>query len=185
MLNLSDDDVVLEVGSGLGYLSALCALRLGSQNVRTYEANPELIAVIARNHALNGVAPEVVNAMLSEVAGTTRFFPSENFFSSSGLAEGSGSRSIQVPTLSARDEFRDFRPTFVLMDIEGGEALLVPHIDWTGVNKLAIELHPDVLSARAIDDVLNHLRDAGLREHPLLSSHRKRFFSRQVGRGRI
>ena len=71
---LSPDDVVLEVGSGLGYLSTICALRLGSERVHTYEADPGLIPRIRRHHALNGVAPEVHNAMLAGSTGSASFF---------------------------------------------------------------------------------------------------------------
>ena len=46
---LAPDDVVLEVGAGLGYLSTICALRLGSERVHTYEADPALIPRIRRH----------------------------------------------------------------------------------------------------------------------------------------
>src|SRR5207237_906870 len=39
---LSPADVVLEVGAGLGLVSAYCAKRLGSSRVFAYEANPDL-----------------------------------------------------------------------------------------------------------------------------------------------
>lgn len=176
ILALAREDVVLEVGAGIGYLSALCALRLGSEKVHTYEANPKLIPVIARNHRLNGVTPCVFNAMLAGQTGTTRFFPAENFFSSTGVVTDSALPGIDVPTLSVREEFARIRPTFVLMDIEGGESSLVPLIDWTGVRKLAIELHPHLLGAAGMKQVLSQLESAGFSEHRFLSSHRKRFF---------
>ncbi len=178
ILTLTPDDVVLEVGSGIGYLSALCALRLGSGRVHTYEANPDLIPVIVRNHSLNGVSPSVSNAMLADQTGVTRFFPAENFFSSTGVETSSAPPGIQVATLSVREELARIRPTFVLMDIEGGESSLVPLIDWTGVRKLAIELHPHLLGEAGVNRVLGQLASAGFREHRMLSSHRKRFFSK-------
>jgi FkbM family methyltransferase len=180
VLNLSPDDVVLEVGAGIGYLSTLCALRLGSERVHTYEADPSLIAVIRRQHALNHVAPQVHNAMLAEGSGTASFFVSANFFSSSATAphaaEQAGTPRLEVPTLDARVEFARIRPTFVLMDIEGGEAALVPIVDWSSVRKLAIELHPHILGASGMKAVLEQLQAAGFHESRLLSSNRKRFF---------
>src|SRR5947209_17291094 len=43
---LSPGDVVLEVGAGIGLVSAYCAKRLGSSRVFAYEANPDLEACI-------------------------------------------------------------------------------------------------------------------------------------------
>src|SRR6266581_6595732 len=54
---LSPDDVVLEVGAGLGLVSAYCAKRLGSSRVFAYEANPDLEACIRETFSLNEVQP--------------------------------------------------------------------------------------------------------------------------------
>src|SRR2546425_11253511 len=50
---LSPGDVVLEVGAGLGLVSAYCAKRLGSSRVFAYEANPDLEACIRETYSLN------------------------------------------------------------------------------------------------------------------------------------
>ena len=175
---LSADDVVLEVGSGLGYLSTICALRLGSERVHTYEADPALIPGIRRHHARNGVAPAVHNAMLAGSTGSAPFFVAEHFFSSSASAPHPETPGLEVPTLDVRAEFARLRPTFVLMDIEGGEGDLVPLIDWSGVRKLAIELHPELLGPEGMKAILATLATAGFRESALLSGKRKRYFSK-------
>jgi Met-10+ like-protein len=54
---LSPSDVVLEVGAGLGVVSAFCAKRLGSSRVFAFEANPDLEPRIRETYALNGVEP--------------------------------------------------------------------------------------------------------------------------------
>jgi FkbM family methyltransferase len=179
---LSPDDVVLEVGSGLGYLSTICALRLGSERVHTYEADPALIPGIRRHHTLNGVAPELHNAMLAGSTGSASFFVAAHFFSSSATAPHPESPGLDVPTLDVRAEFARLRPTFVLMDIEGGEGDLVPLIDWSGVRKLAIELHPELLGEAGLRALLATLAAAGFEESRLLSGKRKRYFHKR-GRG--
>jgi FkbM family methyltransferase len=179
---LSPDDVVLEVGSGLGYLSTICALKLGSERVHTYEADPALIPAIRRHHARNGVAPEVHNAMLAERAGSAPFFVAAHFFSSSATAPHPESPGLEVPTLDVRAEFARIRPTFVLIDIEGGEGDLVPLIDWSGVAKLAIELHPELLGPEGMQAILATLAAAGFVESRLLSGKRKRFFYKSPSR---
>ena len=62
------------------------------------------------------------------------------------------------------------------MDIEGGEGDLVPLIDWSGVRKLAIELHPELLGAAGMKAILATLAAAGFEESRLLSGKRKRYF---------
>src|SRR5262245_58379142 len=41
-VKLQRDDVVLELGSGIGFITTYCAKRIGSDRVFTYEANPAL-----------------------------------------------------------------------------------------------------------------------------------------------
>lgn len=179
---LSADDVVLEVGAGLGYLSTICALRLGSGRVHTYEADPGLIPAIRRHHALNGVAPQVHNAMLAASSGSAPFFVAAHFFASSATAPHPETPGLEVPTLDVRAEFARLRPTFVLMDIEGGEGDLVPLIDWSDVKKLAIELHPELLGPEGMRSLLATLAAAGFKESRLLSGKRKRYFYKKPRR---
>ena len=49
--NLKETDIVLEVGTGIGYISLQCALIVGEENVYTYEASPTT-ADLARNYGV-------------------------------------------------------------------------------------------------------------------------------------
>src|SRR3954463_2179911 len=51
-LVLSPSDVVLELGAGLGLVSAYCAKRVGSAQVFAFEANPDLHPRIRETYAL-------------------------------------------------------------------------------------------------------------------------------------
>lgn len=180
-LALEQGDVVLEVGAGIGFLSALCARQIGSARVHAYEANPELMGVIRRTHRLNEVEPTVVCAALGEQDGRARFYVSPEFFSSSSEPEGVDHvRSIEVEVRDVNEVMSRLRPTFLIIDIEGGERELVPLIEWASVRKLAIELHPKQLGEDGVRDIVGQLARAGFRQHRLLSSRRKRFFSRRV-----
>lgn len=177
MAALEVDDKVLEIGTGAGYLSALCAKKVGSERVVGVEANPELFALIRRNHELNGVAPEIIHGMLGSEDGVATFYIDGEFVSSSAApVAGRSRKAIDVPVLSVAKVVGRVDPTFVLMDIEGGEAELVPEIDWARVRKLAIELHPQSLGPDGMATVLEHLRSVGFRQSRALSSNRKRFF---------
>src|SRR3954466_14761738 len=56
---LSPSDVVLEVGAGLGLVSAYCAKRVGSSRVFAYEADPDLEPCIRETYRLNAVDPSL------------------------------------------------------------------------------------------------------------------------------
>ncbi|MGG7567769.1 glycosyltransferase family 2 protein [Rhodovulum sp. DZ06] len=63
---LRPGDRVLELGGGLGLVSAMAALQDGVERVVVVEANPDLLPVIARTHRLNGVATaEIVHGAVA------------------------------------------------------------------------------------------------------------------------
>ena len=140
---LSADDTVFEVGAGLGFLSAYCAKLTGSDRVFTYEANPGLIPLIRETHARNGVAPIVTNALLARGDGEREFRIEDDFWASS--AHRSGGRAITVRQLDLNSELARIRPSFMIVDIEGGEAEFFADADLSPVCKICVETHPDVL----------------------------------------
>jgi FkbM family methyltransferase len=148
---LAADDVVFEVGAGLGYLSAYCARRTGSDKVFTYEANPELIPLIRETHARNGVAPTVTNALLARGEGEREFHIEDDFWASS--AHRGGGRAITVKQLDLDRELGRIRPSFRIVDIEGGEAEFFAGADLSTVRKICVETHPDVLGDRVLSEM--------------------------------
>jgi FkbM family methyltransferase len=148
---LAADDVVFEVGAGLGYLSAYCARRTGSDKVFTYEANPELIPLIRETHARNGVAPTVTNALLARGEGEREFHIEDDFWASS--AHRGGGRAITVKQLDLDCELGRIRPSFMIVDIEGGEAEFFAGADLSTVRKICVETHPDVLGDRLLSEM--------------------------------
>ena len=179
---LSADDIVLEIGAGIGYLSALCAKRIGSDRVFAFEANALLERVIRRTYALNEVQPELTIAALGAQPGTMSFFLERNFWSSSLIRRSPGARSIDVEVRDAGAELSRIRPTFVLCDIEGGEAQLIPALDFAGVRKLSVEFHPHVVGSAALNPVLRAILDAGFSCDFQLSRDNRFFFEREEGR---
>ena len=148
---LAADDVVLEVGAGLGYLSAYCARHIGAERVFTYEANPELIPLIRETHARNGVAPTLINALLATGEGEREFHLEDDFWASS--AHRSGGRSITVRQLDLDTELARVRPSFLIVDIEGGEAEFFAGAGLSTVRKICVETHPDVLGDRVLSEM--------------------------------
>ena len=148
---LDNDEVVFEVGAGLGYLSAYCAKRVGGDKVFTYEANPELIPLIRETHARNAVAPTVTNALLAQDEGEREFRIEADFWASS--AHRDGGRAITVRQLDLNAELARIRPTFMIVDIEGGEAEFFAGADLPTVQKICVETHPDVLGDRVLSEM--------------------------------
>lgn len=148
---LAVDDVVFEVGAGLGYLSAYCAKRTGDDKVFTYEANPELIPLIRETHNRNGVMPTVTNALLAQGEGEREFRIEDEFWASS--AHRTGGRTITVKQLDLNGELARIQPTFMIVDIEGGEAEFFAGAELPTVRKICVETHPDVLGDRVLSEM--------------------------------
>jgi len=159
---LAEDDIVMEVGAGIGFLSAYCARRIGSDRVFAYEANPALMEIIATTHAANGVRPQVRNAMLGRGNGRQRFFVDREFWASSAhRAEGDGAQAIEVARIDLNEEIARVRPTFMIVDIEGGEAELFALADLAGVRKICVETHAQVLGNDGVTAMLARLFSQG------------------------
>jgi FkbM family methyltransferase len=185
-LRLERADVVLEVGAGMGFISALCALRVGGERVTAVEANPELLPRIRATWAANGVAPALVHGALAREAGEATLLVAREFAASAlrgveaeDAIDAAGEReAVRVPQLAVNELLARVRPTCLVVDIEGGEAELLPAIDWRGVRKLILELHPHVIGEAKTRELLALLAARGFGEDRAISSTRKKFFAR-------
>ncbi len=154
---LDASDVVMEVGAGIGFLSAYCAKRIGDARVFAYEANPALMEVIALTYATNGVRPAVRCALLGQGTGRKRFYIEQDFWASSANAASTGAREIEVEQIDLNAEIARIRPTFMIVDIEGGEADLFATADLSGVYKICVETHAHVLGNDGVTAMLAKL----------------------------
>ena len=152
---LTADDVVFEVGAGLGFLSAFCAKLIGVEKVFAYEANPELIPLVRETYARNGVTPTLINALLAKGGGEREFHLEDDFWASS--AHRAGGRSVTVKQLDLNSELARVRPSFLIVDIEGGEAEFFAEADLSTVRKICVETHPDVLGDRVLSEMFANL----------------------------
>lgn len=162
-------DRVLELGSGLGIVTALAARAAApGGHVLSFEANPGMIPetrAFLTEHALSNV--ELRHAVLVPKAepGETRDFHLATSFAVSSLLEGRKDREqevISVPAEQINDVVAAFRPDVLICDIEGAEAELIPALDASGLRAAVIELHPDRLDASELAAV-----DAALARHGL------------------
>lgn len=159
---LEATDTVVEVGAGLGYLSAFCAKRIGNERVHTFEANPALMPLIRATHDRNAIAPTVHNVLLARRDGECTFYVEPEFWASSTTARSESAKVIKVPQRDLNDELKRLSPTFLIVDIEGGEGEFFDYADLSGVNKICLETHPDVLGNDGISTVFSRLFAQGL-----------------------
>jgi FkbM family methyltransferase len=158
---LEPTDRVLEVGGGIGFLSTYLARICGDQNVTTVEANPNLEAIIRRNHQLNGVAPDVIVAAATcdATCKTATLFLAEDFWSTSTVRQDE--KKTVVPTVNLNRLIDEFMPSYLILDIEGAEVAMAPALRLDGVEKLLIELHPQVTGNDAANGVVQQFVQAG------------------------
>lgn len=158
---LRHDDVVMELGGGIGMVSIACAKAIGSERVHSYEANPELETLIRDNYELNGVTPQLNMTTLGERSGTRTFHLAERFSHSSAQLAGEGTRAVQVPVASANDHLADTGATVLIVDIQGGEVEFFDFAELSGVRLLLVELHPFIIGLAGVRSVRTKLRTLG------------------------
>jgi hypothetical protein len=81
-----------------------------------------------------------------EDGGTVPFYLRKDFWASSLLPEPWGyEREVAVPRVSFASVLERYRPSMLIVDIEGAEQHLFRDIALTGVKKIYIELHQKLL----------------------------------------
>ena len=167
---LSPSDVVLEIGAGLGVVSAYCAKRLGSSRVFAFEANPDLEPRIRETYALNGVEPTLEMCAVRAAAGRVILYRTKHVFSSSIVKRSAEAIPIEVPGKALSYVVEKFRPTLLIVDVQGAEGELFDQAQLPGVTKIMLELHERVIGEAKARRVRGALTALGFREDRGLSS---------------
>jgi FkbM family methyltransferase len=157
-------DRLLELGGGIGFLSALVGLQGKAEAIVVVEANPDLVPLIEATHAMNETRSTVINAaVVGERKSETASFSLAADFWASSLAPHKRreiARVVEVPTMAVADLVREHRPTMMIIDVEGGEVELMPHLVLDGVRLVMMELHQKVIrpeGVRAVFDGFSRL----------------------------
>jgi FkbM family methyltransferase len=169
-LVISPSDTVLEVGAGIGLVSAFCAKSLGSERVFSFEANPDLEPCIRETYALNDVEPTLEMCAIRAVGGRVTLFRSRHLFSSSLIQRSPRAVPIEVPGKALSYVVEKIRPTLLIVDVEGAESELFVGAQLPGISKVVIELHERIIGREAVGHVRAALNAAGFREDRGLSS---------------
>ncbi|HVC60148.1 MAG TPA: FkbM family methyltransferase [Acetobacteraceae bacterium] len=160
---LRHDDVVVELGAGLGYVSSVCARLTDSRRVFVYEANPMMEPLIRDTFRLNGVDPALHICMVGKHAGTTTFHVSRDFWISSTLPGAHHGQAVSVRVVPLREEMERTRPSVLIVDIEGGEYELFRDFPPHACRLIMLELHPRVLGEERATEVQRWIEAMGFR----------------------
>jgi FkbM family methyltransferase len=182
---LEPDDVVMELGAGVGMVSIACAQRIGSERVFAYEANPDLQSMFRENCRLNDVAPKLEICLLGRTHGEARFHLARDFSHSSVHRSRLADRAITVPIRPFDDEIARIRPSFLIVDIEGAEDELFAYARLDTVSKMMLEVHPHVYGAAKSNALRSRIRAMGFTEQTSNGRHclyRRRAPGRQAER---
>lgn len=180
---LGPQDIVLEVGTGLGVVSTLCARRVGSERVFTYEANPDLEPWIRDTWALNGVHPTLAICAVGTKDGEVVFYRDKHLWSSSVVPRAPDMRPVRVAMRSLTAEAARYRATLLIVDAEGAEREMFRAAELPTVTRIVVELHervigPDgVARARADLAALGFVEDAALSRGEQLVLRRRAEFA--------
>lgn len=164
-----EGDRVLELGAGLGIISALAGRAVGPLGrVLSYEANSSLLADTQAFFAANGIENvTMVNAVLvNELDPKPRKFHLSGSFAESSLLGVKGHRakgSVEVAANSLSSVLSEFQPDVLICDIEGAELELFPAFPSSNLRAAVIELHPHRLSPGQIQSIHDGLAAKGLR----------------------
>jgi len=158
---LEEEDIVMEVGSGIGFLSAYCAKKIGSDRVFTYDANPALQPVIDGTYSRNHVKPHFKNVMLGVGHKKRTFFVENEFWASSGNYGSNSSREILVDQIDLNSEIDIIQPTFLIVDIEGGEIDFFSIANLSSVKKICVETHPHLVTNKLVSEMIGKLLKQG------------------------
>ncbi len=182
-----NDEVVVELGGGVGLISTM-AMRSGKvREVHVFEADARLVPLIEATHRRNGLEGCTVHnyAVTGDTDALARGYVDlilrENFSGNSlHAAPHAALERARVQCRSLGSIIEEFDPTILIVDIEGAEDNLFAGVNPRRVKCLSIEIHPHKLRPRGVRRLFNDLHEAGFYYDARHSHGAVPVFSRKV-----
>lgn len=164
-------DRVLDIGACMGIVSLTAARIAGAPNVLAYEPNPAAAKVAKENFSRNGLAVELRQAAVGPAAGRAELAIGRG----SWLGAAVGGRFedgilVEVPVDAIADIVSRHRPTVLVMDAEGMEAVILPACPMEGLRALVVEFHEAPGNPSHMDALRILLADRGFYRDETLST---------------
>lgn len=176
---LEPGDRLLEIGTAIGAVAMTAARMIGSDNVLTFDANPEIVEHARQNFKYNRLERinsqvGVLNKMVDYIEGQVADFGVAEIFWSSRIVTGNKNhdivRTVKVPTFCLEEEIKKFGATCMICDIEGGEAQLLNGAKLDNIRFIVMETHYGAVGEKAIDEMIGYLIGQGFSLHLGLSA---------------
>lgn len=154
---------VVELGAGIGYLTALAADRVEGSVVGV-EANPQLLPILERTRALNDLDYAIEHAAYAPEADAVDFPLATNYKFSSRYKRSSKTVTVPATSLDALTRRHDVEECAVVVDIEGNEVDLVREelsVLAATCRLLLIEFHGAITGSDAVTATKRRLETAG------------------------
>lgn len=176
--HVKKDDIVLEIGAGLGLVSLVAAQAAHSGAVYSYEANPAMEPLIRGNYALNEMTPQLSMKAVTADGQPIAFYQDPNLLSSSAYDRKMDVPKITVESARISNLIEEHRPNVLIMDVEGSEQSLLPCADLTDVRAIMVELHPHIIGQDVVADLIKGLQTRGFKIRK--QSHKTYLFTQDV-----
>lgn len=178
------NDRVLELGAAIGFLGLYCRKIVKVRELVSVEPNPVTLEFLKQNYELNGFTPRILPVALTHQDGPVTMYVSEMFWSDSLISQANApaAKAITVQGLSLESLTRLAGIEFntMIVDIEGGEMHLPVDSLPKQVEKVLIELHPEITGERVAFAIVERLIRAGFSLHA--QNHRTWAFRRDGAR---
>ena len=161
---LRKNDVVLELGGGIGFIGLFCQKRLGIKSYVTVEANPHTITLLKQNYRLNGLTPRVLNYALSDTCGPVQLNISGDFWEHNLDEQANTETLLTVPGITFTDLLKNLpiQPNTLIIDVEGAERFIDFREIPEEIKKIIVEIHPVIVGPSVVQEVISALHDARL-----------------------
>ena len=177
---LKSSDKVLELGTGIGFISTYCAKKIGNENIHTYEANPFLEDTIREVFKKNKVSPKFEIALVGDKDSNNEFMAQSEFLFSSKKHISQRGKKTSVPLLNLNTIIQKYLPTYLIMDIEGNEFEVFSIIEFQSIVKIQFELHTLLLKRDEIDFIFQRLADNHFVKDDLVSTEKNYYFEKKI-----
>lgn len=162
---IQEGENILEIGAGIGYMSALCRKNPKVNEITIFEANSQLIDFIRLVHDINEIKNVTLNhgvLLNNYYHKQIDFYVRKDFWASSLNKEKFGHKKVEkVSVYNFNKIINEVKPSLIICDIEGGELNLFKNSDLTGVKKIYVELHQKLLGRRGMQEIFKILNNRG------------------------
>lgn len=160
---VSFEDRVLELGAGIGLVSAIIRRCKPSASLHV-EANATVIPAIRATLAANDLDAEILHGAVvadGDLSSHVTLRTGSDFWSASLYDREGLDQTLETPAITLDSLLSSFQPTVLVIDVEGAECDLLSQSNLPGVRAIAVELHARITGRARQSKMIAHLLSEG------------------------